>query len=281
MREVKVPRPKSESFTHQLECFYGVFQNVPVKSDIYFDLSNVNWVTPVVLLPIAAHLRGTRGNYKIPNSKKVKNYLKSIRFPMGANTLSALQNPKSFIPISLIRSDKGLETKSEVLYCFLSLIHKTVNRTQLTKNAFFYSPTELVNNIFEHSGKNYGLVFAQTYSSKGYLDICIVDTGRGLAKSFEGKNGGRISDCLAIQMAMSGESTKPGTDRGFGLRTSKKMICKGFNGEFTLISGNACLLSNNTEDKLFQLPGINWQGVILAARLPFPKAPVEYLKYIE
>lgn len=281
MKTVLIPKSKSESFVHQLECFYKIFKNLPTNNKVSFDLSHIDWGTPLVLLPIAAYLHETNSNYISPSSKKVKEYLESIKFPQGVRTLSALQNSKSFVPISLIESAKGVETQSEILYSFLNLIHKVANRSQLTKSAFFYSPTELINNIFEHSGKNYGLVFAQTYSSKGYLDICIVDTGRGLAKSFEGKNGGRISDCLAIQMAMSGESTKPGTDRGFGLRTSKKMICKGFNGEFTLISGNACLLSNNPEDKLFQLPGINWQGVILAARLPFPKAPVEYLKYIE
>lgn len=282
MKRVFPPKPKTEEFVHQLECFYLTFKKVFAEEDVHFDLSKLEWVTPLVLLPIVAHLRETRSEYTPPSSTDVRDYLKNVHFPEGTHSLNALQRSKKYIPVSLIERGQQPQDRNEILYCFLNLFYKTIGSIKGTKSALFYSPTELVGNIFEHSHKNYGFVFGQIYSKKGYLDLCILDRGRGLAKSFKDEKGLDVTHLDAIRYAMSGYSTKPGVDRGFGVRTSRNMVCEALHGEFTMITGNACLLSKFGEkDKLFILPELNWQGVVLSYRIPFPRVPIEYVKYIE
>lgn len=281
MRQVAPQKPRTESFLHQLQSFYGTFKAVAPEENICFDLSKVGWVTPLMLLPIAAHIYETSSDFIPPDSTDVLDYMNYVKFPDGVDSVNALQRFKKYIPVSLVKEGQRPEDRNEILYCFLNLIYKTIGAVPGTKTALFYSPIELVGNVFEHSGKDYGFIFGQIYPKKKYLDVCILDRGRGLAASFKDEKGIVVSHLDAINHAMSGYSTKPGTDRGYGVHTSRKMICEGLKGEFTLITGNACLFSTSKRHEIFELPNFDWQGVVLAYRIPFPSGPIEHQRYIE
>lgn len=85
---------------------------------------------------------------------------------------------------------------------------------------------ELVTNIFEHSKKDTGFIFGQFYPNKNYLDICIVDFGRGFATAYKEEKGLNLSDSDAISEAMRGNSVKPEKERGYGIWTSKKLYAR-------------------------------------------------------
>ena len=78
------------------------------------------------------------------------------------------------------------------------MIYNVLGSVSGAKNAVYYPITELVTNIFDHSKQNKGFIFGQFYPKKNYLDICIVDCGRGLAKTYEEEKGLKLSDSDSI-----------------------------------------------------------------------------------
>jgi hypothetical protein len=84
----------------------------------------------------------------------------------------------------------------------------------------------------------------------------------------------------AINKTLEGYSTKPSKERGYGVKTSKQIICKALNGSFVIISGNAALISNQTENNTINFPLFNWQGVILSYRIGFPSGPVDIYPFL-
>ena len=139
----------------------------------------------------------------------------------------------------------------------------------------------MVTNIFEHSEKDEGFIFGQWYPGKNYLDICIVDCGRGLARSYQDEQGLTLSDEEAITYVMKGRSTKSNKERGYGVRTSKQVVCLGLKGEFVLLTGAAALVTTENKEKLAALPGFYWQGTIIAYRIPKPTRSVDISPYLE
>lgn len=161
------------------------------------------------------------------------------------------------------------------------MIYKVLNPSVEVKNAIYYPIEELVENIFQHSGRHEGHVFAQYYPTKEFLDLCIVDRGIGLATSYKQGRGLSVSDEEAIEMALEGYSVKPEESRGYGIRTSKRVICEGLNGEFVLISGKAALYSSKHKNVIYDLPDFYWEGVIVAYRIPKPQHPVDIYPFLE
>lgn len=161
------------------------------------------------------------------------------------------------------------------------MVYKIIGSVPGVQNAVYYPISELMANIFEHSLQDFGFIFGQFYPKKNYLDICIVDCGRGLKMTYRQERGLEVSDEEAIIEAMKGCSTKPDKERGYGLRTSKGVVCECLGGEFILISGSAALISRQKSERLVSLPKFYWQGVIVSYRMPKPKSPVDISSYLE
>ena len=89
-----------------------------------------------------------------------------------------------------------------------------------------------------------------------------------------------LSDGEAIEEVMRGHSTKS-EERGYGVRTSKNIVCEALGGEFILISGSAALVSSGGRERLASLPKFHWQGVIIAYRIPRPTQKIDTSPYWE
>ncbi|MBI2453493.1 hypothetical protein HYV56_02200 [Candidatus Peregrinibacteria bacterium] len=63
MKNIIVPKPKSDSLIHQLEVFYKTFKNIAADENVIFDLSKINWIHPLIILPIASHIYATKSDY--------------------------------------------------------------------------------------------------------------------------------------------------------------------------------------------------------------------------
>jgi len=148
-------------------------------------------------------------------------------------------------------------------------------------NAIHYPIAELVTNIFEHSKSDLGFLFAYYDQDNEYLDLCIVDCGCGLAKTYQEEQDLKLSDTDAILEVLKGHSTKSNIERGYGVRTSKRVVCEGLGGSFVMISGNTALHAEKGHERLIELPDFYWQGVIVAYRVQKPIGPVEIAQYLE
>jgi len=283
MKNIVIPKPNNESLISQLGSLYNVFKGVNFGEKLEFDLSLLNWVIPLLVLPISAYINETQSKFKIDKCS-IKGYLEKISFPNGGSSISSFQRQiqkyKTFIPISVLKKEEkvGRERLESILE---EKIYETLGNVSGARSAVWYSISELITNIFEHSKKDSGFIFVQLYPQKGYLDICIVDCGRGFAKTYEEEKGLKLSDEDAISEVMKGNSVKKDTDRGYGVRTSKDVVCKALKGGgFILISGSCALVSIGEREKLASLPNFYWQGVIIAYRIPKPTGSVDYLRYV-
>lgn len=284
MKSIIVSKIDNDSLLSQLGSLYNTFKGVDFGEKLEFDLSSLKWANPLLILPISAYIDATQSQFKMANCD-IESYLGTIGFPKGVDSVSSferqIQKYKTYIPISILkRKDKVGREKLETL--FEEKIYKTLGNISGARSAVWYPISELITNIFEHSKKDSGFVFAQYYPKKYYLDICIADYGRGFAKTYEEEKGLKLSDADAIAEAMKGNSVKKDKERGYGIRTSKDVICKALKGgSFILISGSSALVSIGTEEKLVSLPNFYWQGAIIAYRIPKPTGNIDYLKYVE
>lgn len=284
MREINISEPKDESFKAQLLALYETFQNIRPGEKVNFNLDNINWIFPLLILPITAYIKHTGSTYTIGDAHKTKDYLDAIHFPLGIDSVDLFQNAtqrlKSYVPISILKMTSP-EQRERLETSFLEMVFKILAPNQGAMNAIYYPVGELVGNIFEHSKEKEGYVLGQFYPKKNYLDMCIVDCGRGLVKTYSEEKHLNLQDDEAIVQALEGNSTKANTERGYGVRTSRRVICEGLKGEFAFISGQAVFLSYNNEKYMLILPQFNWQGVIVAYRIPKPEQPVDIGPYIE
>jgi len=284
MKTILIPKTQGDTLAAQLISLYGSLKGLNQDEQVEFNLVQISWTCPLLILPISAYINDTDSTFNIDGSHSVKPYLDVIKFPGGVDSVSSfeqqIQAHKTYIPISVLRKQPGPE-RERLETQFAVLISSKLVQYPGIKDAVYYPISELVTNIFEHSKEQTGYLFGQWYPKKKYLDICIVDTGRGLAASYKEAKGMEFSDAEAIKEVMRGHSTKSDTERGFGVRTSKKVVCEGLGGGFVLLSGGSALISENKQEKLINLPDFSWKGVIIAYRIPEPKGPLKISDYLE
>lgn len=279
MQKVIVSKPKSDSLGSQLVALANTLQRMQAADSI-FDFQDISWAFPLLILPIAILIHETQSRMEScrPN---VDAYLKTIKFPHGISSVSGFSRKhETYIPIGHL-TDDDVVGKEKLSSMFDQLIYQALSSVPGSRDAVYYPISELVTNIFEHSQKNDGWIFAQKYPRKDHLDICIADHGRGLAQAYRDEKGLTYTDKEAIEQAIMGHSTKSEVERGYGLRTSKRVVCEGMNGSFILISGNSALIQTGTDERIVELPGPGWSGVIVSYRIPKPLGPVDIYKYLE
>lgn len=274
----QVKQPRTGSLSSQLVALYKTFRGIKPNQPALFDFSLITWVNPLLVLPIGAHLQTAGGTYL--SSSAISTYLSAIQFPHGVRTVNAIQQAKSYIPIGVLRRQENVG-RERLESAFLQLLFNVIGHIPGSQNAIYYPISELTTNIFDHSQSDTGWLLAQWYPNKKFLDLCIVDHGRGLAATYKEELGLTLTDEDAIRQALQGVSTKKEKERGYGVRTSKKVVCEALGGSFTLISGSAALLVEQRTEKMVRLPQFNWPGVIIGYRIPQPSGPIDITPYLE
>lgn len=268
-----------DDFPSQLVALYKTLRDIQPKQTVTFDFSSTNWIHPLLALPIGVHIQSVGGNF-IP-STSIGSYLDAICFPLGISNIDTLnQHSKSYIPIGVLKREADVN-RERFESAFLQLLIQATGNIPGSQTAIRYPISELITNIFEHSKSDTGWILAQWYPNKNYLDLCIVDHGRGLAAAYQEELGLTLIDEDAIRKVLRGVSTKDDKERGFGVRTSKDVVCKAMGGSFTLISGNAAFLATDQKEKIVRMPQFNWQGTIIGYRIPRPKGYIDITPYLE
>lgn len=281
MKSIIVPNPVEETLVAQLNAVRQSLSGAQANEAVSFDLSRLTFVCPLLLLPLAAYIQRTGSTYINP-PPQIKSYLDTVRFPSGVSSVDEFRRHETstYTPISTLKLADGPRREALEDH-FLSMVYKIMQATEGARNAVYYPVLELVTNIYEHSGEGQGYVFGQLYRSKGFLDMCIVDAGRGFAKTYQDTKGITLSDEQALSEVMQGHSTKSDQERGWGVRTSKRVVCEALGGGFVLVSGSAALIARDKEDIVTTLPDFSWQGVIAAYRIPRPQGKVDISPYVE
>lgn len=248
------------------------------------DLSEVKFSQPIITLPLAAFISEEGLKFTEPADDKCLGYLKHFNFPEGLTEFKELST--QYIPIykfSASKKDqKSLIDKSGIIGNLIKICTKKIGSPHGAINALSLAIEEIIDNIEEHSGATYGWINAQYYPTKEYLDICVLDRGITIYGNYE-KHGISINDDLeALKNALEGLSTKQvDTVRGSGLRTFTNITRKGFGGEMVIISGQAIAHADAKKTPVVQKTSIDWQGTIVAIRIPRRSRTIDYTLYIE
>lgn len=247
------------------------------------DLSSIKFSQPIITLPLAALISEEKLEFKKPANGNCFGYLKYFNFPNGLTKFEKISS--GYIPIykfSAAKKDqRSLIDKSEIIENLIKICTEKIGSPKGAINALELAVDEIIDNIEEHSEAQYGWINAQYYPTKEYLDMCILDRGITILGNYK-KHGISISDdSEALKNALEGLSTRPETIRGSGFRTFTNMIRGGFGGEMVVISGRAIAYANKQDLPLVKNLSLDWQGTIIAIRIPRRSEPINYTLYIE
>ncbi|KKN18281.1 hypothetical protein LCGC14_0957240 [marine sediment metagenome] len=231
------------------------------------DLSNITWFFPTFLLPLGIFIKEHKEIHVIPPIDiEVSRYFNIM---MNHKIDS---DKKSYIPIVEIVPNVKLIYKN--LELLLSNIHKE------NQIAFAYFIGELIDNIYEHSSYSKAYIMAQRYKQKKITEIGIIDNGISISGSYKA-HGFNFSDIQALKEAINGLSTKS-DDRGYGLRTSLKLLTRGLEAECLIISRGASLIANKNNTIFFEMEeNNNFTGTLISTRFLSNIREVNIYEYIE
>jgi len=279
MKTIKIRPPTSEGFFDHFLYLYRILRDVDDR--VLFDFREAKWFFPVVLLPLATYINDTDSKFFPPADERLLEYFDTVAFPKGVEHAFEIKDERSYIPIAHIKKRNPKE-RAKIEEKFIETLYHVLNPTVEIRNAIYYPISEFVDNIFQHSKRDEGYLFAQYYPTKKFLDMCIVDRGVGLVGSYKKVLNLKLSDEEAIKEALEGRSTKNSNERGYGIATSERIICEALKGEFLLISGKAAFYSSPHQGGIiYTLPKFDWNGVIVAYRIPKPQNYVDIYQYVE
>lgn len=179
---------------------------------------------------------------------------------------------------------RALSFAEKLLSVFENILFNQLNIKGQLKTAINYVISEIFTNITEHSNSKSGWMMIQNYPTKQFLDVCIADNGIGILGSYQKAGFTEIASSKeALNEAINGKSTKiHEKTRGYGIKTSRRMLVNGLGGKYFLFSGNAFYLYTKAEEQITVLKNASWKGTMFALRIPNkePKA-FNYVNYLE
>lgn len=236
------------------------------------DLTKTEFLYPITLMPLCKLIRENTGKVISPMDHGVSNYIRTIL----ENTLDTTSQ-KSYVPAVL------LPLNYKECEAILQRIYRLQDGDKGIcggENAFKYVIGELVDNIYQHSGFKTGLVMAQKYQDKGFVDLCFFDDGITIPMNFV-EHGYEFNPTDAILEAIKGRSTKS-KERGFGLSSSVKIFVDGLNGQILIVSGGGAVYLEKKQKYGYTLSAEQrLDGTLIGLRVPYPSPVIDIYKYIE
>jgi len=212
------------------------------KTDIMFDLSTVEFITPFGITVISGTttqcLRaGKRVFYRLPRKNEVHQYLSSIGFLdfFEMNAIGAQQRRTSIA----LRQLMGLDP----IYIddLVQLIDFNMNLSRGVRDSIRLSVQELLTNAFDHSRSPIGcFVCAQFTPKRQLIRLSVTDFGIGIfralttVKAYSNVKNSHAAITLALE---EGVSSRRGKTAGYGLWHIRR-FARVNKGTMTVISGD-------------------------------------------
>ena len=182
------------SFRSLLEALEQIGEVHP-EDELIIDLHRLSFVHPFLILPICSFISKLKqNNVNIRYGAATRSYLETVLFPEGFNALTSsdwnrqlfnFQN-KTYLPICQIPAARGtIKVREQLLATFENILLHQLKLTGQMISVVKYLISEAMDNIVEHANISNGWIMVQNYPNKGFLDICILDTGLGLLGSYK------------------------------------------------------------------------------------------------
>jgi hypothetical protein len=236
------------------------------------DLKSFRFFTPTALLPLSIMLKkgsvGGQYDIKIPSNPDVAHYLELMTKEESVDAL----NRSTYLPVVSMPKDES--RGQPILRKIFQLSGDPGGR-----NSFRYLVGELVDNIYQHSRFENGLVMAQQYPKKRTMHMCIIDDGITIAGSLR-EAGLTLDDDQAIVDALQGTSSKKDHERGRGLGTAFGLTILGYGGCMLVVSGRGALYRGPDRQQRFQLSDrYKYEGTLISITIPLTNKEVDLYEY--
>lgn len=287
------------SFNHLVQVVEQTRQTAG-NDAVVWDFREVTFLHPFFLAPLAIFRHHSNREIRCKNiSLQMQAYLNSIHFDRmlhfenatreTAEQVMAQYANQSYIPLcSFSMTDDNKDA-----FCSIArniIVHQTqIGAAVTTPISYFLS--ELIDNIYEHSGSPSGYLFSQYLEHEQCINLCIADSGITIPGNYKqvGLYQQEIDDdpAEALRLANEGRSTKnrPETEnRGYGISTSKRMLVEGLGGSFFMLSGSAFHRYEHQTLNYYANTSrfFHWDGTLILMRVPV-NAPngFNYINYLE
>jgi anti-sigma regulatory factor (Ser/Thr protein kinase) len=210
----------------------------------------------------------TNGNSYLMNA----GFYQEAGIVAGKNPGEARGGP-TYLPITEVKSrDFGEQLSSKQMAQSIkgraAKLAAIVSKHEESQDLIEYCLTEVIRNVFEHSGESACLVMAQRYESKHEVEIAIADEGCGILESLTAAYPGLTSERALVRAIEPGVS---GTRRfgpygnevnaGFGLYVLSQLAYKC--GKLLIWSGDRMLAVTPANVQVLPRPRIQGTGVCL------------------
>ncbi|MFQ5406360.1 MAG: hypothetical protein ACE5DI_04350 [Candidatus Micrarchaeia archaeon] len=247
------------------------------KTTSKINLAATNWLYPTTLLPLGNFIRENKAVYEYVQSSNT-DVDTCISIMLDENYSESFASKESCLMVRLPVEKEKCELALQHLY----ELHDNGQRLG-GQTAFKYIIEELVDNIYEHSEFRSAFVMAQAYPEKRFAEMCFFDNGISFQGAYE-KRGKMYSGFESIRKALEGVSVKPELQRGFGLRTTLKLVAEGLGGQALIVSGTGGFYKEKDNQKqtgyTFQAER-QLKGTLISMRIPFSTKPVDIYKFVE
>jgi hypothetical protein len=270
--------------------FKIIWQSEEIEGEeLVWDFKNDLFLHPFFLAPLAIYKDNCEKKIVLDNLNiNLKAYLDNVCFEKTYDGTNIKEQEldgylsRSYIPIVKFKcSGDNIDRIQEILQ---RIIEKQSRVDNSMNTPISHMLSELIDNIGEHSGSNFGYLFCQRVKKELY--IVIADSGRTIYGSYvhTEKYIDKIGDdeAIAIKFANDGYSTKDrpeAENRGYGISKSREMVVEGLGGAFFMLSGTAFFRHNEDRINAVNIPDkYRWDGTIILIRIPL-KAPDDFYFY--
>ena len=287
MKSIRVSGLTGDDPLHHYEraCeTYQALQDADDATEVQLDLTDAQWTVPLYLSPVAVaiqQLEDASVDVTVQCSDKIQRYIDQIGFPDGY--IHPSESYENALPLCRLNTDSdedAIEIVGSKIYDLLRT--HLPNQPGGVLTGLQYTITEIIDNVDQHSQCGQGTLLVQHYPQKDTVDVCVADNGVSIQGTYDMFDIDYVDGVDALRKALRGISTKPdaGHERGYGLRTTTKMVCEGLHGSVLLSSNDATLYKDGTDEPTAVLPDQQWSGTVFAARLNLPDDEFEWSQYV-
>lgn len=213
--------------------------------DIIIDCTSVERVFPNVMVPVA----GIIDYYKI-NKEITFNFLTLPKILENAHIDNpcTLTNHHALLESNPMNVVWRFESDEDVnLLCneFVKSISENIICEEGVIDAMMWCLNEIMDNVLQHSGKNYGFIMGQIHKKTKHVSFCIYDNGQGIFNSLKNSHHAPKDAIGAIKLAIQERVTRDkAIGQGNGMWGLSEIV-KSNSGRLTIASGSGLYFRSN------------------------------------
>jgi anti-sigma regulatory factor (Ser/Thr protein kinase)/anti-anti-sigma regulatory factor len=218
---------------------------------ITLDFANLDFIEPVgvvILSNLIEYLRRQGARIQFQGNTKPTVAIKFLadsqffdRYDANNPFPDARVRPTT-IPLNQIRKERSQQFLNNEL---MPWIEKAVGLSERSLSGVKTSIEEILHNVSDHSGVDYGCTFAQHFPQKARIQVAVSDFGIGIPDLVRTKVP-EASDTHALRLAcQEGFTTKSNVqNRGAGLPNLMRYVTQRNGGNVLLVSGQGALTAS-------------------------------------